>query len=141
MTSPSSARALLALGLIASLLVPTSATAQDAAPDPLPEQGTILEPGRYVSAHVGPTIDFRADSGWVVGPSGGGPIFTLEYLAAPGTVLSVTRFDGETFLDSCDPSSMSIVEATVLRKRLHPYDPKIIPDKEPDEMVEEFSRF
>ena len=114
MNAPRS-KALLALALVAALLAPNAAAAQDTAPDPLPEQGTILEPGRYVSANVGPVVDFRADSGWVVGPSGNGPIFTLEYLAAPGTVLSVTRFDGETFLDSCDPTSMSIVEASVAR--------------------------
>jgi hypothetical protein len=50
-----------------------------------------------------------------VGPSGDGPIFTLEYIGAPGSVLSFTRFDGETFLDSCDPTSMTIVEPSVPR--------------------------
>ncbi len=102
-------------GLAGALLVPGAAAAQDAAPDPLPEPGTILVPGRYVTRAVGPVIDFRVDEGWIVGPTGNGPIFTLEYLESPGTVLSVTRFDGETFLDSCDPTSMSTVEATVPR--------------------------
>jgi hypothetical protein len=50
-----------------------------------------------------------------VGPSGDGPIFTLELRDEPGTVLSVTRFDGDVFLDSCDPSSMTTVEASVPR--------------------------
>jgi hypothetical protein len=99
----------------AALLMAASVSAQDVDPEPLPEPGTILEPGRYSSSLVGPAIDFRADAGWIVGPSGDGPIFTLEYVESPGTVLSVTRFDGETFLDSCDPSSMTIVESTVPR--------------------------
>ena len=50
-----------------------------------------------------------------MGPSGDGPIFTLERADQPGTVLSVTRFDGDVFLDSCDPSSLTSVEATVPR--------------------------
>jgi hypothetical protein len=107
------ARAMLAVALTFSL--GTALAAQDAVADPLPEPGTVLEAGRYVSDAVGPAIDFRVDEGWIVGPSGNGPIFTLEYLDAPGAVLSVTRFDGETFLDSCDPTSMSLVEATVPR--------------------------
>lgn len=97
------------------LLSPGSAVAQDAAADPLPEPGTLLEPGRYVSSVVGPTIEFRVDDGWLVGLAPAGPIFTLERSSQPGTVLSVTRFDGEAFLDSCDPTSMTLVEATVPR--------------------------
>lgn len=112
---PKRPAALAAIGLAGTLTFSSAALAQDVAPDPLPEPGTILEPGRYVSRAVGPIIDFRAEAGWIVGPSGGGPIFTLEYLQSPGTVLSVTRFDGETFLDTCDPTSMSLVEATVPR--------------------------
>lgn len=110
-------RRFAAIGLAVAMLAPATlaVTAQDAEPDPLPETGTILEPGRYVSRMVGPVIDFRVDPGWIVGRSGNGPIFTLEYLESPGTVLSVTRFDGETFLDSCDPTSMTLVEATVTR--------------------------
>jgi hypothetical protein len=64
---------------------------------------------------VGPSIEFEAGEDWLVGPSGSGPIFTLEYVDAPGSVLSVTRFDGETFLDSCDPTSMTLVEPDVSR--------------------------
>lgn len=105
----------LALLACAALLVPVGTTAQDTATEPLPEPGTVLEAGRYASDQVGPSIDFRVDAGWVVGPTGDGPIFTLEFLPAPGTVLSVTRFDGETFLETCDPSSMTVVEANVSR--------------------------
>lgn len=97
------------------LLLPAAVAGQDTAADELPEAGTILEPGRYTSDFVGPSIEFEADDEWLVGPSGDGPIFTLEYIGAPGSVLSFTRFDGETFLDSCDPSSMTIVEPSVTR--------------------------
>jgi hypothetical protein len=117
-----------------TVLLPGSVVAQDAAADPLPEPGTLLEPGRYVSSVVGPTIDFRAGDGWLVGPSPPGPIFTLERASQPGTVLSVTRFDGEAFLDSCDPTSMTLVEATVPRlveiiggnPYLNPSPPRVI---------------
>jgi hypothetical protein len=106
---------LIVLIIAGALLLPGAAAAQDAAADPLPEPGTILEPGRYTSSIVGPAIDFRVDEGWIVGPSGDGPIFTLEFVEAPGTVLSFTRFDGEAFLDSCDPTSMTVVEPSVHR--------------------------
>jgi hypothetical protein len=103
--------------VVATLVVmmPGSVLAQDAAADPLPQPGTALEPGRYVSSTVGPTIDFRVDEGWLVGPAPAGPIFTLERVDQPGNVLTVTRFDGETFLDSCDPTSLTVVESTVQR--------------------------
>jgi len=97
------------------LLLPASTLSQDTAPEPLPEPGTPLEPGRYTSDAVGPDIDFRVGDGWLAGPSGDGPIFTLERTDPPGAVLSVTRFDGEAFLDSCDASSMTIVEPSVGR--------------------------
>jgi hypothetical protein len=97
------------------LLVPAVVAGQDATADELPETGTILEAGRYASDLVGPNIEFDAGEDWIVGPSGDGPIFTLEYVATPGSVLSFTRFDGETFLDSCDPTSMTVVEPSVPR--------------------------
>ena len=97
------------------LLLPAATLSQDTAPEPLPEPGTPLEPGRYASDAVGPAIDFRVGEGWLAGPSGDGPIFTLERTDPPGAVVSVTRFDGEAFLDSCDASSMTIVEPSVGR--------------------------
>jgi len=106
---------MLATLVAAVLLLPSSVVAQDAASEPLPDPGTMLQPGRYTSSAVGPTIDFRVEEGWLVGPGGDGPIFTLEHIESPGRVLSFTRFDGETFLDSCDPSSMTVVEPSVLR--------------------------
>jgi len=109
------ARALGGAVLAVILAWPLSVSAQDLAAEPLPEPGTALAPGRYASSVVGPTIDFRVEDGWLVGPTASGPIFTLERSEQPGTVLSVTRFDGDVFLDSCDPTSLSRVEATVPR--------------------------
>ena len=104
------------MGALASLLLlPAVVSAQDTRADVLPDTGTILDSGRYASDFVGPTIEFEADEAWIVGPSGDGPIFTLEYIGAPGSVMSFTRFDGETFLDSCDPTSMTIVQPSVTR--------------------------
>jgi hypothetical protein len=103
------------MAVAVALALPASAVGQEAAAEPLPEPGTELPAGRYESSVVGPRIEFRVDDGWLVGPSGDGPIFTLERSDQPGTVLSVTRFDGDVFLDSCDPSSLTVVEATVPR--------------------------
>ena len=106
--------AILAAGL-ALLLTPVVVVAQDADAEALPEPGSVLEPGRYTSSAVGPTIGFRADEGWMVGPGATGPIFTLERADQPGTVLSVTRFDGDAYVDSCDETSLTSVESSVPR--------------------------
>ncbi len=105
----------LVLAATGALWLAFPGIAQEAAAEPLPGPGTELAAGRYVSSAVGPRIEFRVDAGWLVGPTGDGPIFTLERADQPGTVLSVTRFDGDVFLDSCDPSSLTEVEATVPR--------------------------
>jgi hypothetical protein len=99
----------------ALLLSPVGVSAQDASGEPLPDQGTALEAGRYVSDVVGPSIDFRVEDGWVVGASPPGPIFSLERTDQPGTVLTFTRFDGEVFVDSCDSTSMTQVDADIRR--------------------------
>ncbi len=109
------ARRSVTLLVAAGFLWSGVAAAQDAAAEPLPEPGALLQPGRYVSETVGPAIEFRVGEGWLVGPGGDGPIFTLERTDPPGSVVSFTRFDGETFLDSCDASSMSTVEPSVGR--------------------------
>ena len=86
-------RRLLGAIVTVMLFVPSAVAAQGAASEPLPELGTVLDPGRYTSGVVGPTIDFRVEDGWLVGPSGG-PILTLLRADTPGTVLTITRFDG-----------------------------------------------
>ena len=115
MGSPRRLVAGTALAAVTMLALPAVGSAQDAESEPLPEPGTALAAGRYMSRAVGPTIDFRVDDGWLVGPAASGPIFTLERSDQPGTVLSVTRFDGDVFLDSCDSTSLSQVEASVPR--------------------------
>jgi hypothetical protein len=112
-----------------ALLLPPGALAQDAESEPLPAGGTALAAGRYTSGVVGPSIDFRVEDGWVVGPETEGPIFTLERADQPGAVLTVTRFDGDVFLDSCDPSSLVVVESTVSRlAKVIGGDPYLVPD-------------
>jgi hypothetical protein len=101
--------------LALAMLLPLAAAAQEPSASPLPDAGTELEPGRYSASHAGPTFEFSVGEGWLAGPSGDGPIFTLEYAESPGTVVSFTRFDGEAFLDSCDPDSTITVEPTVGR--------------------------
>jgi hypothetical protein len=104
-----------ALSFALALAVSGAALGQDASAEEMPAQGTLLEPGRYVSDAVGPTIDFRVGEGWVAGAAPSGPIFTLERADQPGTVLTVTRFDGAVFVESCDATSLTDVEITVPR--------------------------
>lgn len=105
----------LVVAVAVALALPAAASAQDASAEELPPLGTPLEPGRYQSSAVGPTIEFRVEDGWVVGPGGDGPIFTLQLASQPGTYLTVTRFDGAAYVDSCDPTSLTEVETTVPR--------------------------
>jgi hypothetical protein len=99
--------------LAGALSLTPVALAQDGAA--LPAPGEPLGEGRYSTDIVGPTISFDGGEGWLVGPTGPGPIFTLLREDEPGTVVSVTRFDGAVFVDSCDPTSLSEVEATAAR--------------------------
>lgn len=107
--------AVASLALATLAVTPIAGHAQEAAAEPLPAQGTRLQPGRYVSNAVGPSIDFRVEDGWVVGLTPPGPIFTLQRPGVPGTVLTVTRFDGDAFLDSCDSTSLVTVDPSVQR--------------------------
>ena len=115
---PGQARHLVWLmaGLVMALLMlPVATVAQDAAADELPAPGTLLEPGRYRSSAAGPSIEFRVEEGWIsTGPTDG-PVFTLGRAGQPGTVLTVTRFDGVAFVESCDPTSMTDVDVSVSR--------------------------
>lgn len=113
----STSRTWLAVAVLsgAMTLAPLAASAQDAAAEPLPDAGTELAPGRYGSDAVGPTVNFRVDDGWAVSAAPPGPIFALERTDQPGTVLTVTRFDGETYVDSCDSTSLTDVDAGVER--------------------------
>jgi hypothetical protein len=107
---PGSVALAASLFLVGALSLAAGAVAQDEAA--LPAPGEPLGAGRYSTEIVGPTISFDGGQGWLVGPTGPGPIFTLVREDEPGTVVSVTRFDGAVFVDSCDPTSLSEVEAT-----------------------------
>lgn len=102
-------------GLVGLVLLPSGGLAQENEADDLPPAGTLLEPGRYRSSAVGPTIEFRVEEGWISTGPEQGPIFSFERIDPPGTVLSVTRFDGAAFVDSCDPTSLTDVETSVPR--------------------------
>jgi hypothetical protein len=101
------------LCLPAALALATTAVAQGESP--MPEAGTELSPGRYASDVVGPRIAFAVEEGWQAGPAGPGPIFTLLRADEPGAIVSITRFDGDVFVDSCDPTSLTEVESSVPR--------------------------
>ncbi len=105
----------IVLALVALLAISALSIAQDSTADELPDAGAALLPGRYVVSAVGPTIEFRVGDGWQVGPVVDGPIVILERTDVPGAVLTITRFEGDVFIDSCDPSSLTTVEATVAR--------------------------
>lgn len=107
--------AIAGLAALTFALAPAAALGQAADADPLPVPGTLLEPGRYATSAVGPSLEFRVSDGWIVGATPPGPIFTLERTDQPGTVLTVTRFDGDAFTDSCDSTSVTTVETTVQR--------------------------
>ena len=53
-------------------------------------------PLKYGYSTVGRVVALApgVDEGWQAGPAGPGPIFTLLRADEPGTVVSVTRFDG-----------------------------------------------
>lgn len=107
--------ALTILALIPLAALPAGTLAQDPLPQPLPATGEDVAAGDYFSEAIGPTIELRLGEGWRVGPGGEGPIVTLERTDVPGSVLSITRFDGDTFVDSCDTTSLTTTEATVER--------------------------
>lgn len=106
---------LITLALAGLLLLPALAMAQDSGTDALPDGGELLAPGRYADTSVGPTIEFRVSDGWRVGDRVDGPLFSLELVDVPGSVLSITRYDGDVFVDSCDPTSLTSVDASVRR--------------------------
>ena len=99
----------------ALLILSVAAVGQDLVADEIPASGEPLPPGRYVSDNLGPRVEFRVRDGWRSGPTVTGPIITLESTTVPGGVLTITRFDGEAFVDSCDPLSAVSVDVSVQR--------------------------
>ena len=105
----------LAVAASAVLIFSIAAIGQESVADEIPGSGEPLPAGRYVSDNLGPVIEFRVQDGWQAGPSVTGPIITLESTIVPGGVLTITRFDGEAFVDSCDPLSSISVDVSVQR--------------------------
>ncbi|CAN5600170.1 hypothetical protein BH24CHL9_BH24CHL9_09610 [soil metagenome] len=91
------------------------AFAQDDDSQELPAAGGPLEPGRYRAAVVGPGLSFEVGDSWRLVAPLDGPIVVLERVDIPGGVLTITRFDGDTFADSCDPTSLTWVEPSAER--------------------------
>lgn len=105
----------LSIVIGALLVLSVSAIAQDAVSDEIPAAGEPLAAGRYADDSVGPVVEIRVEDGWRAGPSVDGPIIMLESTQVPGGVMTITRFDGDAFVDSCDPTSRTTVDASVQR--------------------------
>jgi hypothetical protein len=114
-------RALGATALLATALVAGPTAAQDPSPSlgpdgsPAPTLPRPLEPGRHSWSDLGVELSLEVDAGWTAAPPLDGPLIVLERADMPGGVLSLTRFDGDTFADSCDPSSLTWVEPSAQR--------------------------
>ena len=112
--APSGCRAVgLAALLVMAVALPGAAQEADA--DPFPSLARRSSPAATRARSSGPPSTSTSGTAGSWDRPGSGPIFTLERADQPGTVLSVTRFDGEVFLDSCDSTSLSSVEASVPR--------------------------
>jgi hypothetical protein len=105
----------VAAGCLALLLTSAAALAADEPALPLPGEATDLAPGRYSSTVVGPAITLTLGEGWRTGATLGGPLLVLERADTPGAVLTITRFDGDTYTDSCDPTSLTRVDPSAER--------------------------
>lgn len=98
-----------------SVGVAGSATAQPDEVRELPAVGGPLEPGRYHTSALGPGLSFEVGDSWRLITPLAGPIVVLERVDIPGGVLTITRFDGDTFADPCDPTSLTWVEPSAER--------------------------
>jgi hypothetical protein len=117
-------RLALLVATVATLLAATPLSAQgpspsagpDATASDAPQIGPIdLEPGRHSWTELGTGFSLDFDEGWTVSPPLDGPIVTFERADMPGGVLTLTRFDGDTYADPCDPSSLTWVEPSAER--------------------------
>ena len=82
---------------------------------PLPAEGGPLEPGRYRTLVVGPELSFEVGDSWRLVQPVAGPLVVLERVDIPAAVMTITRFDGDAFADSCDPTSLTFVEPSAER--------------------------
>jgi hypothetical protein len=89
-------------------------------PSPVPSapepSGPVSAPiGERASDALGPTISLELGEGWIERTPLAGPILTFERPDMPGGVLTITRFDGDAYADSCDPTSLTTVEPSAER--------------------------
>lgn len=120
-----------AIAVIASLLLVLPASAQSPSPSASPDAPTAsaapgasgtpapgateLEPGRHSWTELGIGVSLDFGEGWTVAAPLDGPIVTFEREDMPGGVITLTRFDGDAYADSCDASSLTRVEASAER--------------------------
>jgi hypothetical protein len=64
---------------------------------------------------VGPELSFEVGDSWRLASPLDGPIVVLERVDIPGGVLTITRFDGDAYADSCDPTSLTWVAPSATR--------------------------
>jgi hypothetical protein len=105
----------VAAGCLLALLTSSAGLAAEQPVLPLPTEASDLAPGRYSSSAVGPAITLTLGEGWRTGATLGGPLVVLERADTPGAVLTITRFEGDTYTDSCDPSSLTRVDPSAER--------------------------
>jgi hypothetical protein len=93
------------------------ASPEATAPAPSPESTAPASSpiGVRTSDALGPSLTLELGPGWVERPAIEGPILTFEHTAFPGGVLTITRFDGDAYADSCDPTSLTSVEPSSAR--------------------------
>jgi hypothetical protein len=101
--------------ILLGLTLGAAALAQDAIPPAAAGSPTVLAPGRQTSDVLGPVVSFTVGEGWWALPVLEGPILTYERVDTPGGVLTLTRFDGAVFTESCDSTSLTMVEPTAAR--------------------------
>ena len=120
-----------AIALTAGLLLVLPASAQSPSPSASPEAPRVsaapgasgtpapgaieLEPGRHSWTELGIGVSLDFGEGWSVAAPLDGPIVTFEREDMPGGVITLTRFDGDTYADSCDASSLTWVEPSAER--------------------------
>jgi hypothetical protein len=93
---------------------PSASAGPGASGTPTPG-ATELEPGRHSWSELGIEVSLDFGEGWAVSPPLDGPIVTFERADMPGGVVTLTRFDGDTYADSCDESSITWVEPSAER--------------------------
>jgi hypothetical protein len=107
------AAAATALGATIALAAGAPVAAQTPSPTTIAPAASPI--GEMTSDVLGPSLTLELGAGWFERPPIDGPILTFEHTAYPGGVLTLTRFDGDAYADSCDPTSLTSVEPSAAR--------------------------